>query len=101
LFAAWLTSSISFGSGFSVDIVPSDRELRIQAIQLGDHDQELTLRMAGRGCIETAVSVQGHRSASRVVALVDRTPADALTEELRIRARDLAFERTIQSLVAG
>jgi glucose-6-phosphate dehydrogenase assembly protein OpcA len=101
LFAAWLTSSLSFGPGFAVEIVRSDREPPIQAIELGDHDQELTLRLgAGRTCIETMASVHGHRSASRTVALVVRTPADALTEELMIRARDLAFERTLQALVA-
>jgi glucose-6-phosphate dehydrogenase assembly protein OpcA len=101
LFSAWMTSSIPFESGFNVEIVRGDRDARIQEIQLGDHDQTLTMRLEGRGCIETAVSVQGHRSVSRIVALVDRSSADTLTEELRIRARDLAFERAIQSIVAN
>lgn len=101
LFAAWLTSSISFGAGFHVEIERGDEGAPIQSIHLLDQDQELMLRTgAGRTCIETAVSVRGHRSVSRIVALADRTPVDALTEELMIRARDLAFERTIQALVA-
>jgi glucose-6-phosphate dehydrogenase assembly protein OpcA len=101
LFAAWLTSSITFREGFVVDITDGDRNAPIQSIQLGDHNQELSLRMAGeRNCLETAISVRGHRAATRIVSLIDHAPARVLTEELRIRARDLAFERAIQAVIA-
>ena len=46
-------------------------------------------------CLETEVSVRGHRSASRLVPLGDQTLTGLLTEELRIRARDAAFERAL------
>jgi glucose-6-phosphate dehydrogenase assembly protein OpcA len=104
LFAAWLTSSIKFTKALAVEIVRDDDRLRgfdspIRAIRLGDREQELRLRLAGtRTCVEAAVSVRGHRSASRIVSLGDESPAGLLTAELRIRARDLAFERAIRAI---
>ena len=47
------------------------------------------------------VSVHGHRSASRLVSLRDQTLTGLLTEELRIRARDAAFERALGQLVSA
>jgi hypothetical protein len=46
------------------------------------------------------VSVRGHRSASRLVSLTDQSLTGLITEELRIRARDAAFERALRRLVA-
>ena len=99
LFASWLTSTLDFAKGFTVDI----REVRgapvMVDVRLGDHDQELVLRLSSEKCLETSVSVKGHRSASRVVSLSDVTPRRVLIEELRVRARDLAFERALRALV--
>jgi glucose-6-phosphate dehydrogenase assembly protein OpcA len=105
LFAAWLTSSISFAEGFAVEI-EDDREAAgdavLQQIRLGNGTQGLTIDLAGeRTCLETSVAVHGHRSASRVVSLVDQTLTGLMTEELRIRARDVALERAIGALVKG
>ena len=71
----------------------------IDEIRLGDHNQELVIRLAANGtCLETEVSVRGHRSASRLVSLRDQTLTALITEELRIRARDAAFERSLGQL---
>jgi glucose-6-phosphate dehydrogenase assembly protein OpcA len=103
LFAAWLTSSIPFRAPPSVELAHDDGDGQrpIGAIRLGDGEQELAIQMAGsRTCLETSVSVRGHQSGSRIVSLGDQSPAGLLTEELRIRARDVAFERAIRTIVS-
>jgi len=100
LFAAWLTSSIRFHEKFAVEIGVGETDASVEEIRLGDHEQELVLRLAGnRTCVETAVAVRGHRSASRIVSLGDQSLSGVLTEELRIRARDMAFERALRTLM--
>jgi glucose-6-phosphate dehydrogenase assembly protein OpcA len=102
LFAAWLESSIAFGDGFAVAVVDGSPGTPIDEIRLGDHEQELVIRIGGhRTCLETAVSVRGHRSASRLVSIGDQTLTGLITEELRIRARDAAFERALGRLVSA
>jgi glucose-6-phosphate dehydrogenase assembly protein OpcA len=103
LYAAWLTSTLEFAPGFAVEIQRAsgdDRAAALREIRLGDGEQELRIRLAGHSCVETAVSVQGHRSVSRVVAVTDCNLTHMLTEELRIRARDLAFERALRRVIA-
>jgi glucose-6-phosphate dehydrogenase assembly protein OpcA len=98
LFAAWLTSSIRFSGDFSVEI--AEGRAPIEMIRLGDHEQELTLQLAGEhACLETEVCVRGHRSCRRMVSLRDLDRARLLTDELRIRSRDMAFERALRMLL--
>ena len=101
LFAAWLRSSLTFPDGFAVDYADGPRDMAIEAIRLGDHDQELAIQVAAhRACLETAVAVRGHRSTSRMVPMTDQSLTSLITDELRIRARDAAFERTLRELVS-
>jgi glucose-6-phosphate dehydrogenase assembly protein OpcA len=105
LFAAWLTSSIQFAPDFAVEIEDAPAksgDSALQEIRLADGDQGLAIQLAGeRTCLETSVSVKGHRSASRVVSLVEQGLTPLMTDELRIRARDLAMERAIVRLVGA
>jgi glucose-6-phosphate dehydrogenase assembly protein OpcA len=101
LFAAWLQSSMQFQAGFTVELADGSTSALIDEVRLADHEQELVIRLsAHRTCLETEVSVQGHRSASRLVSLRDQTLTGLLTEELRIRSRDGAFERALARLVS-
>jgi glucose-6-phosphate dehydrogenase assembly protein OpcA len=101
LFAAWLQSSIQFPKGFTVDLADGSAGTSMDEICLGDHEQKLVIRLAAQGtCLETEVAVRGHRSASRLVALGDQTLTGLITDELRIRARDAAFERALVYLVS-
>jgi glucose-6-phosphate dehydrogenase assembly protein OpcA len=101
LFAAWLESSLELRDGFAVEIAAGAADASIDEIRLGDLQQELVIRLAAQGtCLETDVSVKGHRSASRLVSLRDETLTGLVTEELRIRARDAAFERALARLVS-
>jgi len=101
LFAAWLRSSVAFPDGFADEYVDRAGKTPLEEVRLSDHEQELVIRVAAHGsCIETAVAVKGHRSASRVVLMTDQSLTGLITDELRIRARDLAFERALRRLVA-
>jgi glucose-6-phosphate dehydrogenase assembly protein OpcA len=96
LFAGWLLSIL----GSEQRIVPDLREQSslapIEAVVLGDGTQQLVLRMAAnRTCVQTAATVPNLPSACRTVSLGNQQLAALLGEELRIRARDVAFERAV------
>jgi hypothetical protein len=99
LFGAWLTSSVQFAKSFQVDITDESGGACLHEVRLGDGDQELVLCLAGRTCLETSVAVRGHRAASRIVSLGDERLTTLLDDELRIRARDMAFERAVKTIV--
>lgn len=101
LFASWLQSSISFQDGLHVDYVDGLRDTLLEEIRLGDQTQQLAIRVAAhRTCLETAVSVSDHRGPSRLVSMANQSLVGLITEELTIRARDGAFEKTLRHLVA-
>ena len=98
-----MTTSLKFEKPLDVEIVQEQRQdSPVSAIELGDGEQTLALRLVeSKTCLEAAVSVRDHRSASRIVSLGGQDPEALMTEELRIRARDLAFERAIGAIVAA
>jgi hypothetical protein len=68
----------------------------MEEVLFGEDDQELALRLAGSArCVLTSAAVRGHR-ATRTVTLGDQSLAALLTEELRVRARDRAFEAAVR-----
>jgi glucose-6-phosphate dehydrogenase-like protein OpcA len=98
LFAGWLQSALRWKAGAHIqfDIRPGAAPL--ESIELGDGRQQLTLRLVPGGtCVETSVRVDGHASASRIVSLGDQSLEALISEELRIRSRDVAFEQALQS----
>ncbi len=96
LFAGWLASSLRWPAGQSFDFHEKAAGAPIESVALGDGSQELSLRLAStRTCVETAARVSGVDAASRIVSLGDQGLAAMIGEELRIRARDLAFERAV------
>ena len=96
LFAGWLASALQWGEGVAPDLREKPGASPIDLVVLGDGTQELTLRLAAnQTCVESAARVQGLAPASRIVSLGDQGLAALLGEELRIRSRDLAFERAV------
>lgn len=94
LYAGWLASSL--GRTSDVELRERPGGASIERIEFGDVDQALTLRLGPSGtCLESAARVRGHLDASRVVSLGDQRLAALIGEELRIRSRDLAFERAV------
>ena len=96
LFAGWLASALQWGEGVAPDLREKPGASPIELVVLGDGTQELTLRLAAdRTCVESAARVHALAPASRIVSLGGQGLAALLGEELRIRSRDLAFERAV------
>ena len=96
LFAGWMASSGKWPDGLTPELREKPDGAPIDSVVLSDGAQELTLRLvSGSSCVETAARVDGLAPASRIVSLGDQGLAALLAEELRIRARDLAFERAV------
>lgn len=96
LYAGWLASSLHWDGSVAPDLREAAGAPPIETIVLGDGDQELTLRLAdNHTCVETAARVKGLAPTSRTVSVGGQGLAALIGEELRIRARDLAFERAV------
>jgi glucose-6-phosphate dehydrogenase assembly protein OpcA len=101
LFAAWMQNELEWGDGVRTEIQDSDRSSPIARISLTGGSLDLHLRLAkSRTCVESAARV-GQTGASRVVWLGDESLTALLSEELRIRSRDQAFERALLRVVAS
>lgn len=96
LFAGWLSSSLDWKGRVSIDIRVTPGGAPLESVALGDGTQVLSLRLApSRACVEADVRVSGLAGATRTVSLGDQGLATLISEELRVRARDLAFERAL------
>jgi glucose-6-phosphate dehydrogenase assembly protein OpcA len=101
LFGAWLTTSIQFRKGFSVRIIEGAADVPVEEINFGNDEHQLRLRLnERRTSIETSLTVPGHRGATGLVPLTDQTLSSTVKDELRIRARDAAFERAMRAVLA-
>jgi hypothetical protein len=96
LFAGWLASALQWGEGVAPELREKPAASPIDLVVLGDGTQELTLRLAANHtCVESSARVHGLAPASRIVSLGNQGLAALLGEELRIRSRDLTFERAV------
>ncbi len=96
LFAGWLLSILGSRQRILPHVHEQSNLAPIEAVVLGDGTQQLVLRMAAnRTCVQTAARVTNLPSVSRTVSLGNQQLAALLGEELRIRARDVAFERAV------
>lgn len=97
LFAHWVAAALA-RQDIRFELAASARGAFIEEIRFGDGDQALTLRLAPSGaCVLTSAVVRGHRGAERAASLGDRGLAALVTEELRVRSRDRAFEAAVQA----
>jgi glucose-6-phosphate dehydrogenase assembly protein OpcA len=102
LFAAWLSAGLTRETPINVRFDKSRRDVFLETVRLLAPDEELKLQLTESGtCVLTSAAVQGHRGAIRTVALGDQSDAALLTEELRIRVRDLSFERALLACLAA
>lgn len=96
LFAGWIVSSLGWRADAAIDVQESPGPSPIARVRLSNHGEELRLTLASSGtCVETAAHVEGHAGATRIVGLGDQSLGTLIAEELRIRSRDLAFERAL------
>jgi glucose-6-phosphate dehydrogenase assembly protein OpcA len=100
LFASWLSASL--GRTAEIDVATSQGGAFLEEVRLGSGAEELVLELAASGsCVKTAVRVEGHRGATRTVTLGDQSLQALMTEELRVRARDRAFETAVRAVLAA
>jgi glucose-6-phosphate dehydrogenase assembly protein OpcA len=98
LFAGWLRTTLHLARPLELQISPSSGQALIELISFGDREQQLTLHVAGRGgCVTTTAAVEGNQEHRRTVSLADERLLTLISEELRIRARDRAFEAALTS----
>jgi glucose-6-phosphate dehydrogenase assembly protein OpcA len=96
LYAGWLASSLHWDAAVAPELRDLPGAPPIERIVLGDGSQELTLRLASsHTCVEAAARVNGFTPTSRTVSMGGQGLTALIGEELRIRARDLAFERAV------
>jgi len=95
LFAGWILSLVGKSDRFAFEFVEHKDTAPIERVLLAGA-QELEIRVApSRSCVVTSAQVRNLSSASRTVSLGDQDLCALLSEELRIRARDVAFERAV------
>jgi glucose-6-phosphate dehydrogenase assembly protein OpcA len=96
LFAGWILSILGSAQRIVPDVRDQPSLAPIESVALGDGTQQLVLRMAAnRTCVHTAAEVTHLPFSARTVSLGDQRLVALLSEELRIRARDLAFENAV------
>jgi glucose-6-phosphate dehydrogenase assembly protein OpcA len=101
LLAAWVRTALHWKDAATIQILETTRDAAIESINLGGDRTELALRLASsRRCVEASASVDGRTLMSRVVSLGNESLTGLLSEELRIRSRDDAFEAALRGAVA-
>lgn len=95
LFAGWLVSSLQLGRA-QVHIDECEWA-PLQAVTLGGDREELSLRrLPGSSCVEGHARLEG-RETSRIASLGDQRLSALIADELRVRARDRAFEAAVRA----
>lgn len=98
LFAGWMKRCLPQGNTLAISISGADSDARLQFVSLSGPSHRLSLQLTGHGsCIETSIKAGGRTIASRLVPLGEQAPEALMAEELRVRARDLAFEQALQA----
>jgi glucose-6-phosphate dehydrogenase assembly protein OpcA len=100
LFAAWLSKRLPTRTPLEVQMVPADHFLTHVALTGPSHRLSLELTAAGT-CVRSSADVSGHAAAGRTVSLGNQSLVALVEEEMRIRARDMAFEDALRSLAEG
>jgi glucose-6-phosphate dehydrogenase assembly protein OpcA len=94
LLAGWLAAALDVGPDFAVDLSSGTQPL--ETVTVEGPDATISLQLPpGASCLSAEAAVRGTRLASRVVPVGDQTTTALLAQELRIRSRDMAFERAL------
>jgi glucose-6-phosphate dehydrogenase assembly protein OpcA len=100
LYASWLKSSLS--SAIAVDLTIDAGRAPIEGIRLGNEGCSLLLRLSrSRTCVHTAFVVRGQPASASTASVGDQRLASLMADELRVRARDVSFERAMAAALGG
>ena len=96
LLAAWLMTSLKL-SAPRLEMLDDSRN-RIDRVTLSNDAEEISLRrLEGTACVEGRAHVNG-LEASRVAAIGNQDPLALMSEELRVRVHDVAFESAVRAV---
>lgn len=102
LFAGWLDASLDWKGRVAPACEPGESSMPMESVTLAGDAGELRLQLLPNGsCVHTQASLARDILASRVVSLGDQSLRGLLAEELRVRSRDLAFERALERALRG
>lgn len=102
LFAGWLDSALGWHGRPAPEFLPSASGAAMESVSLQSERGELSLKaLPNSTCLDTRATAGDRLLASRVLSLGDQSPLALLSEELRVRSRDLAFEAAVLSARRG
>jgi glucose-6-phosphate dehydrogenase assembly protein OpcA len=94
LYASWLRSTLS--PTIAVDLTIDAARAPIEEVRLGNEEGSLLLRLSkSRTCIHMAYVVRGQAASVSAVSIGDQRLTSLMADELRVRARDVPFERAM------
>jgi glucose-6-phosphate dehydrogenase assembly protein OpcA len=100
LFAGWLDASLAWRGRIVVECQAGKSGVPMETVTLSGDAGTLRLELLPNGsCLDTRATLGPHVLASRVVSLGDQSLGALLAEELRVRSRDLAFERALERAI--
>ena len=96
LFAGWLDAAFGWRRRIVPDVSAAASGAALESVTLEGESCRIELCMLPNStCLSTEGHVGSNLVASRVVSLGDQSLSTLLAEELRVRARDVAFERAV------
>jgi glucose-6-phosphate dehydrogenase assembly protein OpcA len=98
LLAGWLGARLPEGGTLAVHISSAPAAAPIQSVRLAGSKYRLSLERApATECIRTSIDSSEGEAVARFVPLGHRTRESLVADELRVRARDLAFEEALRA----
>jgi glucose-6-phosphate dehydrogenase assembly protein OpcA len=96
LLGGWLDASLGWEGRVAIERRDGGSRAGLAAVRLHGADGDVDLRLLTSGaCISSEARAGGAVVASRVVSAGDQRLPALISEELRLRSRDLAFERAL------
>jgi glucose-6-phosphate dehydrogenase assembly protein OpcA len=96
LLGGWLDASLGWDGGVSIEQGHTDSTAGLAAVRLQGPAGEIELRLLTNGvCIASEARAGATLLASRVVSAGGRSLPALLSQELRLRSRDVAFEQAL------
>jgi glucose-6-phosphate dehydrogenase assembly protein OpcA len=100
LFAGWLDSSLGWEGRVPGELAAADGA-PMSDVTVAGGNGSLSLRLLPNGvCMETRAELDGQTLAASVMSMSDQRLPALLSEELRVRSRDLAFEQALASTLS-
>ena len=102
LFAGWLDAAFGWRGRVVPELTEAASGAPLESVRLEGESCRIELRLLPNStCLSTEGHVTSTQIASRVISLGDQTLPALVAEELRVRARDIAFERAVQRALAA